>query len=173
LKTREARRRAERRLTKAAAHAGRRLIISREKGNTMIIDFNTKILDLDDKPVAVKTTLQDVAEVLLKAGIKSKAVASLLDGFHQFMDDKEPEHEDLTVGMFVSGQLAAQDKDADLIESDERLILARRVRKAEGPVEVDKKDIERIEKAVGKSDFPLNKSAVRQLIEAARTEAKQ
>jgi CRP-like cAMP-binding protein len=172
LNSREARRSAERRIAKAIAHAERRLNISRQKGHTMIINFNTPIVDLDNKPIPLKTSLDDVATVLLKAGIKPRAIQNLLEGFPAFMDDKDPEHEDFTVGIFVSMQLAAQDKEADLIESDERVVLARRLRKADAPVEVDKKDIERIEKAVAKSDLPLYKAAVRQLIEAARNAEK-
>lgn len=139
----------------------------------MKINLNQVIRDLDDEVVNEGASAQDVVRILQAARVTRKGIEKVLELMADHIDLNSKEVQPHTVARFVSGALATPDKDADWEEADERIILARKIRKAEGAIELDKKDVERIEKAVGGTENSLFKSATRQILEAAKAADKE
>ena len=139
----------------------------------MKVNFTGLILDLDDKPIPVQTGRDEILEVLLLAGVPAQGASNLADGAMQFAKDKDAKRIDQTFAQFVPNMLAKfvnrQDGDADpdFEESDKRVELARRIRRADGAIEIDKDDRKRIEEAVQKSPGLVQRSAVRRLLKDA------
>ena len=170
---RQQRRAFERRPGKAERAAAKRRQFQRIKGNTMKIDFTERMLDMDDKPILLRYGVQDVMESLLLAGVNPNAAKQMLAGITGMMDDKKAKREDLTFAAYISNCLASQDKEVNWDEADERMALARLIRKATGALELDKKDFERIQECVERvCDLPMQLSSVKRLLDKARAAEK-
>lgn len=126
---REVRRRVARRLEKA-----------RKKGQTVKVNFNTAVTDLDDKAIKSSSGPQDIVQAMLGCGMKKPDIERHMTAVLKDIDEDLAKSEDLTARAVAKTALGASDEKASGSDRVDRIELALRISGSKEPVEITNKE---------------------------------
>lgn len=119
----------------------RRLEKERKRGQTVKVNFDIELADMDGEPIVVKSGTAEIAEAMVAAGIPKGEVEKVMPAINRLRNEADAESNILTAKEVARQALGALDQEASGSDRLDRIELAMRITESEnGEVEISNKE---------------------------------